>query len=80
MTPSMIISSDLKSMLDDAVHSELFASNLYSTSPTRSSAWATSARKSFSCARARTSWCITKSMSTFKTTWAQWPQFQQSRQ
>jgi ferritin len=29
MTPSMIISSDLKSMLDDAVHSELFASNLY---------------------------------------------------
>lgn len=29
MTPTMIISADLKSMLDDAVHSELYASNLY---------------------------------------------------
>ena len=29
MTPKMIISDDLKSMLDDAVHSELYASNLY---------------------------------------------------
>jgi ferritin len=29
MTPTMIISGDLKRMLDDAVHSELYASNLY---------------------------------------------------
>lgn len=29
MTPKMVISSGLKSMLDDAVHSELYASNLY---------------------------------------------------
>lgn len=29
MTPSMIISANLKTMLDEAVHAELFASNLY---------------------------------------------------
>jgi len=29
MTPTMIISADLKSMLDEAIHSELYASNLY---------------------------------------------------
>jgi ferritin len=29
MTPKMIISTELKNMLDDAVHSELYASNLY---------------------------------------------------
>jgi ferritin len=29
MTPKMIISAELKNMLDDAVHSELYASNLY---------------------------------------------------
>lgn len=29
MTPKMVISSGLKSMLDDAIHSELYASNLY---------------------------------------------------
>jgi ferritin len=29
MTPKMIISPELKNMLDDAVHSELYASNLY---------------------------------------------------
>jgi ferritin len=29
MLPKMIISPELKDMLDDAVHSELFASNLY---------------------------------------------------
>ena len=29
MTPQMIISADHKRMLDDAVHSELYASNLY---------------------------------------------------
>jgi len=29
MTPKMIISQDCKDMLDDAVHSELYASNLY---------------------------------------------------
>jgi ferritin len=29
MTPQLIISTDLKDMLDDAVHSELYASNLY---------------------------------------------------
>lgn len=29
MTPTMIISADLKRMLDDAVHSELYAANLY---------------------------------------------------
>jgi len=29
MLPKMIISAELKNMLDDAVHSELFASNLY---------------------------------------------------
>jgi len=29
MTPTMIISSDLKSILDEAVHAELYASNLY---------------------------------------------------
>ena len=29
MTPKMVISSDLKTMLDDAIHSELYASNLY---------------------------------------------------
>lgn len=29
MTPKMIITTELKNMLDDAVHSELYASNLY---------------------------------------------------
>lgn len=29
MLPKMIISAELKNMLDDAVHSELYASNLY---------------------------------------------------
>jgi ferritin len=29
MTPQLIISTDLKDMLDEAVHSELYASNLY---------------------------------------------------
>lgn len=29
MTPTMIISANLKAVLDDAVHSELYASNLY---------------------------------------------------
>jgi ferritin len=29
MTPKMIISQECKNMLDDAVHSELYASNLY---------------------------------------------------
>jgi ferritin len=29
MLPKMIISAELKNMLDDAVHSELFAANLY---------------------------------------------------
>jgi ferritin len=29
MLPKMIISADLKAMLDEAVHSELYASNLY---------------------------------------------------
>ena len=29
MTPKMVISSGLKTMLDDAIHSELYASNLY---------------------------------------------------
>jgi len=29
MLPKMIISAELKNMLDDAVHAELFASNLY---------------------------------------------------
>ena len=29
MTPQMIISADHKRMLDDAIHSELYASNLY---------------------------------------------------
>lgn len=29
MTPKMVISSGLKIMLDDAIHSELYASNLY---------------------------------------------------
>jgi ferritin len=29
MTPNMIISQECKDMLDDAVHSELYASNLY---------------------------------------------------
>lgn len=29
MTPQMIISADLKRMLDDAIHSELYAANLY---------------------------------------------------
>jgi ferritin len=29
MTPKMIISAELKNMLDDAVHSELYAANLY---------------------------------------------------
>jgi ferritin len=29
MTPKMVITQDLKNMLDDAIHSELYASNLY---------------------------------------------------
>lgn len=29
MTPTMIISAEMKTILDDAVHAELFASNLY---------------------------------------------------
>ena len=29
MTPTMIVSANLKAVLDDAVHSELYASNLY---------------------------------------------------
>ena len=29
MTPTMIISAEMKNLLDDAVHAELFASNLY---------------------------------------------------
>ena len=29
MTPKMIISQESKDMLDDAIHSELYASNLY---------------------------------------------------
>jgi ferritin len=29
MTPTMIISADIKRMLDDAIHAELYAANLY---------------------------------------------------
>jgi ferritin len=29
MTPTMIISADIKRLLDDAIHSELYAANLY---------------------------------------------------